>query len=153
MANGCVVLVGDLPVEHLSFDHLVAQFGWSVKRVDSLRSLATLSVDSDLVTVLFDPKILALPWDKALRSIMIAAPGAMPILCHGFAEAIDSTQVAEAGAFHFLLVPFNASEVRQSLGFVWGAQRPPAPVRPQCLPRRHRAIREGRTPRQSQAVA
>ena len=153
MANGTVVLVGDLPVEHMSFDRLVGQFGWVVKRVDGLGGLENLSVDSDLVTVLFDPKILALPWDKALRSVMIAAPGALPILCHGFAEAVDFAEVTEAGAFHSLLMPFNASEVRQSLGFVWGAQRPLMPLRPQVLPRRHRAIRERHTPGQSQAVA
>jgi hypothetical protein len=30
--------------------------------------------------------------------------------------------LAEAGAFHALALPFDSSEIRQSLGFVWSAR-------------------------------
>lgn len=71
--------------------------------------------------VLFVPKSLSLPWDRALRVILEAAPRALPILSHRFAEVVDWPQVAEAGAFHSLQLPLNLREARQTLGFVWGA--------------------------------
>jgi hypothetical protein len=85
--------------------------------------LAELNARQDLVTVLFSPKNLALPWQQALRAVLDAAPKALPILCHSFAEVIDWPQVAEAGAYYSLLMPFNVSEFRQSLGFVRSARQ------------------------------
>jgi len=137
MTQGTVVLAGGLPIEHLSLDILVAEFGWSLKEVEGLGSLAELNHDHNLVTVLFSPKKLDLPWDEALRSILDAAPRALPIICHGFAEMIDWPQVAHAGVFHSLLLPFSWYEVRQSLGFAWGAKCRPAsdPIRCRRPPR------------------
>jgi hypothetical protein len=122
MKRGAVVFAGNLRVEPLALDGLVAEFGWSFKRADSLGCLVELNAAHDVVSVLFSPKDLNLPWDQALRSIRAAAPGALPILCHGFAETIDWPQVADAGAFHSLWLPFNLREVRQSLEFVRSAQ-------------------------------
>ena len=123
MSSGIVVLFGDLPVERQALDLLVAEFGWSLTEVRTARDLAQANVDYNLITVLFDPETLSLPWDRALRLIFEAAPRTLPILCHRFAEGIDWPQVAEAGAFHSILLPLNQREVRQSLGFVWGARR------------------------------
>jgi hypothetical protein len=61
MAHGTVVLAGSLPVEHLALDLLVAEFGWSFKEADSLRCLAELNVDHNLVTVLFSRRIWRFP--------------------------------------------------------------------------------------------
>jgi hypothetical protein len=57
-----------------------------------------------------------------VRAILDAAPGALPILCHGFADAIDWPQLVDAGVFHSLSFPFDLQEVRRSLGFVWSAK-------------------------------
>jgi hypothetical protein len=122
MTRRIVVLAGRIPVEHLVIDALVAEFGWSLMEADSLNRLAELNERHSIVVVLFSPKSLELPWDRALHSTMIAAPRALPILCHGFAEPIDWPQVADAGAFHSLFLPFNSREVRQSLGFAWSAK-------------------------------
>jgi len=122
MTQGTVVLAGSLPVEHLALDLLVGEFGWSLNQASSLRSLAELNADYNVVAVLFSLRSLALPWEQALRGILDAAPKALPILCHGFADAIDWPQVAEAGGFHSLLLPFTWGEIRQSLGFVWEAR-------------------------------
>lgn len=121
MAHRTVVLAGDFPVEHLALERLIGEFGWSFKEANSLRALAELNVRYNLVAVLFSPRNLDLRWDQALGSIINAAPRALPILCHRFGDAIDWPRVAEAGAFHSLLLPFNMREVRQSLGFVWAA--------------------------------
>ena len=146
MAQGTVVLAGSLPVEHLALDLLVAEFGWSLREVDSVCHLAALNLEHNLVTVLFNPQNLALPSDEALRAILDAAPGALPILCHRFADEIDWPQVAQVGAFHSLLLPFNAREVRHSLGFVWGARRRSAVI---ALPHRpdRKAVIGGQRPR------
>jgi hypothetical protein len=122
MTQGTVVLAGSLAVEHLALDLLVAEFGWSLREASSLRRVAELNADYNVVAVLFSPRSLALPWDQALQGILDAAPRALPILCHGFADAIDWPQVAEAGGFHSLLLPFTRAEVRQSLVFVWDAK-------------------------------
>jgi hypothetical protein len=142
MNQGNVVLVGSLPIGHLALDHLIAEFGWTLQEADGLRNLAELSVDHNLEVVLFSPKHLVLPWEQALRAVLDAAPRALPILCHTFGEPIDWQQAADAGVFHSLPVPFDAREVRQSLGFAWAAKRRPAPVR---MPRRsglRRVMRE-----------
>lgn len=101
-------------------DHLVSAFGYSVKEVPTLRHLGTL--DDDLVAVLFSPNAMGLECDEALQHVLRAAPGALPILCHGFAENVDWPRLVDAGAFHSLPMPFSATEVRQTLGFVWGAK-------------------------------
>jgi len=152
MANGTVVIVGDLPIEHLGLDLLVAEFGWSLKKVEDLDDLQTFGGNCDPVTVLFGPKILALSWAKALNRVMAAAPRALPIVCHGFGERLDLSEVAEAGAFHTLLLPFSVSEVRQSLGFVWCAKRLRTRILPQLVPQRHQRISR-RTSRQIHVVA
>jgi hypothetical protein len=118
MTVGTVVLAGVLPVEHVALDLLVAEFGWSLREASSIAQVAELNATNNLVTVLFSPQDLALPWDQALRALLRVAPEALPILCHGFADAIDWPQLAEAGVFHSLLLPFDMGEVRQSLGFV-----------------------------------
>ena len=107
---------------------MVAEFGWSLKRAATLNDLAavyraTTNAGQDLVAVLFSPAALGLPWEQALRSVLRAAPGALPILCLGFTESIDSLQLADAGVFHSLRLPLDEREVRQSLGFVWNARR------------------------------
>jgi hypothetical protein len=121
MTSRTVVLAGSLPVEHLNLAAIAAEFGWSLEQADDLGTLANLDKCRNIVTVLFCPRGLDLSWDKALRSIVDATPGAFPILCHGFSETIDWPQAAEAGAFHSLSLPFSPDEVRQSLGFVSSA--------------------------------
>ncbi len=121
MSHGAVVLIGSLPIEQLVLDCLAAEFGLSFKEVDHLGNFKNPS--EDVVAVLFSPSSLGLPWDEALRSVLHAFPGAFPILCHGFADNIDWPEVAGAGAFHSIPVPFSVAELRQSLGFVWGAKQ------------------------------
>jgi hypothetical protein len=128
MTRGSVVLAGSLPVENLVLDLLVAEFGWAIENAPSLDCLAKLNRKRNLVAVLFNPQDLALPWENALQSVLHAAPRALPILCHGFADRIDWPQVAEAGAFHSLLLPFRESEFRHTLGFISGAKRSSSPI-------------------------
>jgi len=128
MTRGTVVLIGAMPVENMAVDLLVADFGWSIEKVPNLVDLAKVSRAHNLVAVLFSPQDLAIPWEEALHCVLKAAPRALPILCHGFADKIDWPQVAEAGAFHSLLLPFRESEFRHTLGFISSAKRSSSPI-------------------------
>jgi DNA-binding NtrC family response regulator len=123
-----VVLAGVWVIDQAALDDLAAEFGWSVARVSSICQLADMKADGNLAAVLFNPQglgltKLGLTWESALQAVRQAAPGALPIVCHGFADTVDWPQLAEAGAFHLLRMPFHLSEVRQSLGFVREATR------------------------------
>jgi len=123
MAHGTVVLLGSLPIERLVLDRLVSEFGFSFKEAERLESVQNLNASDEVVAVFFSPSGLGLPWDEALRSVLNAFPTALPILCHGFADDVDWPEMADAGAFHSIPVPFSVAELRQSLGFVWGAKQ------------------------------
>jgi hypothetical protein len=129
-----VVLAGVWASDQAALDDLAAEFGWLVVRVSSIHQLAEMQADGNLAAVLFNPQglgltKLGLTWERALQAVREAAPEALPIVCHGFAERVDWPQLAEAGAFHLLRMPFDLSEVRQSLGFVREAtRRSAAPV-------------------------
>ena len=103
-------------------DCLEAEFGFRFEEAAMLADLAGWRSE-DVVAILFHPDSLGLPLDDTLASILRAFPEASPILCHGFAEPIDWPHAAEAGAFHSIPVPIKLPELRQSLGFVWGARQ------------------------------
>jgi DNA-binding NtrC family response regulator len=123
MANGTVVLLGNLRAERPALDRVVSIFGFSLQEVPTLGHLGSL--DDNLVAVLFCPNALDLSGDEALKQVLGAAPNALPILCHGFADHINWPELVDAGAFHSLPMPFSTAEVRQSLGFVWEARQRP----------------------------
>lgn len=129
MSFGTVVLLGTLPIEQFVLDLLTSEFGFSFKKLNHVRNLPNLSLREDVAAVLFNPTNLGLEWDEALQSVLAAFPRAFPILCHGFADQIDWPRIADAGAFHSIPLPFNIAELRQSLGFVWGARSNSTPRR------------------------
>jgi DNA-binding NtrC family response regulator len=120
MSNGIVVLLGSLRLDRPAMDHLVSVFGYSVQEVSTLRHLENLG--DTLVAVFFSPQAMGLECDEALQHVLTAAPGALPIVCHGFSETLDWPRLVDAGAFHSLPMPFSAAEIRQTLGFVWAAK-------------------------------
>lgn len=138
MNQGKVVLLGNLSTGRLAFGSLAAEFGWTVQEAGSLGDLAEFSAGHKVDVVLFSPRHLDLPWEHALRSVLAAAPRALPILCHTFGESTDWQRTTRVGFFHSLPLPFDAREVRQSLGFAWAAKRRSAAVR---IPRRSRPSR------------
>jgi len=104
-------------------DCLEEEFGFCFLEAESVAGVARLHSAESVVAVLFRSDSLGLPLDATLTSIQRAFPDACAIVCHGFAEPIDWPQAAEAGAFHSIPVPIQLRELRQSLGFVWGAQQ------------------------------
>ena len=120
MRNTTLAVLGDVPVTAL--DCVASQFGCVIVSVDSFEHLEKIYVPGNLAAVLFEPHAFKLSWEIALKSVLDAAPTALPIVCHGFSEPIDWPSLAAAGAFHTLAFPFDRTEVMQSLGFVWAAR-------------------------------
>jgi hypothetical protein len=123
MAHGTIVFLGGPQIETAALDHLVPEFGWSLEIAADLDGLRALSAARSLVAVLFDAEGLALPWQRALKLVRDAASPALPIPCHHLSDRVNWPELAESGAFHALALPFDHSEVRQSLGFVSDARR------------------------------
>src|SRR5436190_7354321 len=118
-----VVVLGNISVEYLELDSLVAQLGCSLKRATSLDQLCDLSVHEQVAVVLLDANTLQISWNEALGVVRKAASAALPIVCHRSSERINWPMLAEAGAYHALLLPLNSDEVRQSLGFALVAKK------------------------------
>ena len=117
-----VAMAGIPEVDEALLSRLAKEFGWSFGRVQGIPEVARLNAGTELVAVLFSPQGLGLPWEQALKAVQEAAPLALPIVCHRFAEQIEWPEFAEAGVFHALRLPLHLSEVRQSLGFVREAE-------------------------------
>jgi hypothetical protein len=120
--TGTLIFLGNIGAERLPLDLLAGEFGWSIEKAASLDELREIGIARHIVAVLFDAQTLGLERDRALRAVQDAASNALPIVCHRSSEPIRWPVLAKAGAFHALLLPLHASELRQSLAFVSGAQ-------------------------------
>ena len=114
---GSVVLLGGLSKVDI-VQQVADQLHVPLHHVGGIQQLAAFSVDGLVAGVLFSPALMGLPWRRALAKIRTAAPAALPILCHRFSDEVEWPEMARAGVFHALHLPFSAHEVRQSLGFV-----------------------------------
>jgi hypothetical protein len=122
MLNGTVVLLASPAVQTLPLDHLVPEFGWSLATAANLDQLRDLTIARNVVAILFEPNGLGLSPEHALRSVRDVSAHAFLIPCHRFSDVVNWPELADAGAFHALALPFDQGEVRQSLGFVWAAR-------------------------------
>jgi hypothetical protein len=120
MQDRIIILLGDVPRSGL--DRLAWEFGCSIERVESFEDLKHIHTHANIVAVFFEPYAFRLSWQTALKLVLEGAPSAFPIVCRRFSDPIDWPELAEAGAFHTVSLPFDEVEVRQSLGFVWAAK-------------------------------
>src|SRR5579863_5545927 len=122
MTHGTVVLVGNLPLETPALNRLVPEFGWSLDTAHDLDQLKKLVAVHRCVAILLDPNSLGLPCKMALDAVREIDSQALLIVCHRFSGDFNWPELANAGAFHALAVPFDLNEVRQSLAFAWAAR-------------------------------
>ena len=115
-----IVSLGSLPIDK-GLRSVAQEFGWSLVRVPARRQIQKTCKAFDVVAILFEPKAIAASWQEALKIVQAEAPGALPIVCHRFSESLPWPELAHAGAFHELWLPFDLGEVRQSWGFVQSA--------------------------------
>jgi DNA-binding NtrC family response regulator len=137
--SAVVALFGKLSTRCAALAPLAGEFGFSIKQVPDIDSLRRLGSDCRVIAVLVETAGLEISGTEALQSIQNAAPSAKLIACRRFSDNILWTQLAGAGAFHDLHMPFDLLELRQAMGFVWAAQQRVAKVRaliPFPIPRR-----------------
>lgn len=118
-----VALLGFASDECRGLDQLVGEFGWSVQYLSGLPQLRRLLSTEEVVAVLINAPALDLSWPEAVDALRTEARQALPVVCHACSEEIDWPALAEAGAFHTLLLPFHLGEVKQSLGFIAAARQ------------------------------
>ena len=119
MTNGTVILLGSSGTQPLN--GVVQEFSWALETSASLDEFRDLNAVRSPVAILFDATF-GFRRDEALRSIREIDSHALLIVCHKFSNHVDWSELAEAGAFHALALPWDVREVRQSLAFVWSAR-------------------------------
>jgi len=122
MTPGSVVLLGSLPAETPTLNRLVHEFGWSLDTAADFGQFRRLLTVRRPVSILLDANGLGLPCKVALDGVREIDSQALIIVCHRFSDSVDWHELAGAGAFHALALPFDSGEVRQSLAFVWAAR-------------------------------
>lgn len=115
-----VVFLGDFSDTRVPLEALAAKFGWAMESVLFQSELLALHATRDVVAVFFRPAA-GMDWRSALEMVLNAAPAASAVVCHGFAEMLSWPEMANAGAFLPLALPFHSDEVRQTLGFIANA--------------------------------
>ena len=132
-----IVSLGPLPIgERLGL--LAGEFGWSFVHVPAAWQIQQACKSCDVVAILFEPRAIAASWQEALKIVRDAAPRALLVVCRRFCESLPWPELAEAGAFHEVWLPFDLREVRQSWGFV---QSERLRRRPQAIPIRSKPDR------------
>ncbi len=97
------------------------EFGWSVEVVADPREIPVLEDRHRIVAVLFQRDAFGAEtnWTEALSQLKSVLPDARLVPCLKFSEAVDLDHLTDAGAFHFLWMPWKESELRQCIGFLW----------------------------------
>ena len=139
-SRNSVVLLGDFSRERLDFGALGDAFGWSVQRAADLSEFAKLPGGQEILAVVVHLRQPALAsWRYIVQAVQNSAPRARVLVCHGVGDDASPSEGLAAGAYHTLLTPLQANEVRQAFGFLWAdAQtnyRKPARPRMQSIQR------------------
>jgi len=119
---GIVVALGAIPFADQIVRLAAAEYGWPLKLAQSVSALENLGKHFEIAAVVFQLWEGQMDPRQTVRFIRSAAPGAKPILVHRFTDSFSWPEMAAAGAYHAIRVPFALPEVRQSFGFVWAAR-------------------------------
>jgi len=125
MTDNIIVMPGSTQPDLLALQSVAGGFGWTVEIAHELGVVAATRADRKTVAALVHRDSLSggRSWVESIRLLRRALPEVRVIACHGFAESIDWPALSDAGAFHALWLPLKENEVRQSLGFVWEAEK------------------------------
>ena len=130
-----VVFLGDFSDTRVPLEALAAKFGWAMESILCQSELSALHTTRDVVAVFFRHPAAGMNWQSALETVLNAAPAAAAVVCHRFAEKVSWPEMANAGAFLPLALPFHPDEVRQILGFIADAvDRRHRQKKQRCLP-------------------
>lgn len=110
-----LLVVGDFSDEHICFDAVCAQFGWSLQRVPTLEHpmlKEPIPFAAGLIDMTMHDGV------AQLRSARRRFPGVLWIGCSRFGSTIPWTELERLGAFYFLHRPLRSTEFVHALGFV-----------------------------------
>jgi hypothetical protein len=101
------------------------EFGWTVQMAGNLSESSSAERTGRIAGVIFHRSAVAsgVSWPKAIESVRTEYPEARLIGCYGFSEPLDGNEPSTSRLFHMLGLPLKENEVRQSLGFVWAAEK------------------------------
>jgi DNA-binding NtrC family response regulator len=132
MASTIIVVPGLGQLDLTTLNSIAADFGWTVQVAHNLRQAAELVVSLSAVALFatHDAVGVGFSWLEIVRLLRRALPDVRLVVCHGFGDAFDWRELCDAGAFHALRLPLQEDELRQSLGFIWEAEKRLATSRP-----------------------
>lgn len=122
MTHSTVIFLGNAGPGIDGLEATVCEFGWTLETAADLDKLRALSEERTVIAIIFDSRSLDLRAEDALRRIRSLDSEALLIPCLRFSDSANWPDLAEAGAFHAISLPFSPGEVRQSLAFVWSAR-------------------------------
>lgn len=117
-----VVFLGSQSQDLSVLARSVQDFGWSHELVANFDDLRSRRGSKSPAAVLVDADSLGSSWEEALRCVRETHPEALIVACYRFSDVVNWPDLAAAGAFHALAMPFDSGEVRQSLAYVWSAR-------------------------------
>lgn len=125
MAKSIIVVQGSEQFDLTTTERVSNEFGWPIRVARDLDEAAENQVHGDAAAVLVDCKAVqdGRSWPEVIQFLSGDGPEVRLIVCHGFGDRLDWPQLCDAGVFHVLALPLREGELRQSLGFVWEAER------------------------------
>jgi DNA-binding NtrC family response regulator len=125
MGNGIIVMRGLGQIDLATLNIAAADFGWIVHVAHDLRHIAELVAQLRTVAVLANRDVVGagFAWLEIVGLLRRTLPDVRLVVCHGFGDVFDWPELSAAGAFHALRLPLQEDELRQSLGFIWEAEK------------------------------
>jgi DNA-binding NtrC family response regulator len=125
MAKSIIVVPGLGQLDLTTLSGVAAEFGWTVQVAHDLRQTAELFAPLSAVALFatHDAVGAGFSWLEILGLLRQTLPDIRLVVCHGFGDAFDWPELSAAGAFHALRLPLQEDELRQSLGFIWEAEK------------------------------
>lgn len=116
MTRRSIVPMGTDTSDLATLKHAAEEFGWRVGRASDPQEIVAVILHRNA----FGP----LPsWREVIRRLKQTLPDSRVIACHGFTETLDWGEFCDLGVFHAIRLPMSEAEVRQSLGFLWEAEK------------------------------
>jgi DNA-binding NtrC family response regulator len=120
MSEPMVVFHGDFEDEYLPWESLAVHLGWRIRQTKTLDDLQEVRDLGEIPAVFLDCRADSCVAGR-LAAIKRYVPNTRVVVCYPISAPVLADELVAAGAFHSVPKPLQASDVKQSLGFVWEA--------------------------------
>jgi len=114
MSTPKAAFYGDFSTERIRWEEVGQDLGCQVCLAPDLEALRDQRTRSEVIAVFADYRHAT-----EFPKIQACVPDARLVVCYPFCLPLLADELVALGAFHSIPRPLSASEVRQSLGFVW----------------------------------